>query len=147
MGLSRDFTSLTIIFLIRSSIQKMESTGCVNMKFIVFLKTTLGKMVATKTLDSDFINLDFWQKWPQKFYSIKSYDGTKQLFESENAAMENPFGSDDDDDDDEEEEEEDDQKDQDDKGEERDEQDTQLHRDDSISILDDSQVNTYFHKF
>ena len=49
----------------------------VNMKFIVFLKGTLGKMVATNTLKKDFINLDFWETWPRKFYNVKAYDLTK----------------------------------------------------------------------
>lgn len=81
------------------SLQKMESTGCVNMKFIVFLKSTLGKMVAIKTLDQDFINLEFWQTWPRKFYNIKSYDTTKDEFEMENAKMDgNDFNSDSDED-------------------------------------------------
>ena len=71
------------------------------MKFIVFLKGTLGKMVATKTLPNDFINLQFWQSWPQKFYNIKSYDKTKNEV--------NNREEDDDDNDDEEEEEEEEQ--------------------------------------
>ena len=77
----------------------MEETGCVNMKFIVFLKTTLGKMVATKTLAADFINLEFWQKWPRKFYNVKCYDSTKEQFEKDAAALNNPYHFDDDDDD------------------------------------------------
>ena len=66
------------------SVQKMEANGCVDMKFIIFLKATLGKMVATKTLSNDFINLQFWQNWPHKFYNIKSYDATKDEFEMDN---------------------------------------------------------------
>ena len=41
------------------------------------MKTTLGKMVATNTLPSDFINLHFWESWPRRFYNIKSYDASK----------------------------------------------------------------------
>lgn len=59
------------------SVQKMEGTKCVDMKFIVFLKTTLGKMVSAHSLPNDFINLQFWQKWPRKFYNVRSYDSTK----------------------------------------------------------------------
>ena len=69
------------------SVQKMEANGCVNMRFIVFLKATLGKMVATNTLGRDFINLQFWQTWPRKFYNIKSYDSTKDDFEIDNAKL------------------------------------------------------------
>lgn len=65
----------------------MEEKGCVNMKFIVFLKGTLGKMVGTNMLDYDFINLQFWQTFPQKFYNIKSYDSTKEEFEKDNAVI------------------------------------------------------------
>ena len=77
------------------SIQKMEATGCVNMKFIVFLKMTLGKMVGNKTLPKDFINLHFWQKWPRKFYNVKSYNGTKQDFLMGCGNDDNGSGSDD----------------------------------------------------
>lgn len=65
----------------------MEETGCVNMKFIIFLKATLGKMAATKCLDQDFINLKFWQNWPRKFYNVKSYDSTKDVFEIDNESL------------------------------------------------------------
>lgn len=68
------------------SVQKMESTGCVDMKFIIFLKTTLGKMVAANTLKNDFINLQFWQKWPQKFYNVKSYSMTKDELDAAETA-------------------------------------------------------------
>lgn len=64
----------------------MEEEGYVSMKFIIFLKTTLGKMVAINVFDHDFINLQFWQKWPRKFYNIKSYDCTKDEFEKDLAA-------------------------------------------------------------
>ena len=67
----------------RISIKRMEAAGYVSTRFIVFLKGTLGKMVATDTLDDDFINLQFWQSWPRKFYNIKSYDATKEEFEQE----------------------------------------------------------------
>ena len=79
----------------------MQDRGCVNIKFIVFLKATLGKMVATKTLGNDFINLEFWQNWPHKFYNVKSYDSTKDDFEKDNAEMDrNMFDSLDEDEDD-----------------------------------------------
>ena len=83
------------------SAKKMETTSCVPLKFIVFMKGTLGKMVATKTLDPDFINLQFWQNWPRKFYNVKSYDNTKDDFEKETAkAHATGFTSDSDDSDD-----------------------------------------------
>ena len=53
------------------------------MKFIVFLKGTLGKMVATGVLEKELINLDFWETWPRKFYNLKSYDMTKDEFEDD----------------------------------------------------------------
>ena len=74
-------------FLHRMSAKKMEETRCVSMKFIVFLKGTLGKMVATNFLGHDFINLKFWQNWPQKFYNIKSYDSTKENFDLDYAQI------------------------------------------------------------
>ena len=67
------------------SIQKMKDMRCVNMRFIVFLKSALAKMVANKFLESDFINLEFWLSWPRKFYNVKTYDFTKEDFET-NAA-------------------------------------------------------------
>ena len=76
----------------------MEETGCVSMKFIIFLKGTLGKMVATKILECNFINLQFWQTFPQKFYNIKYYDSSKKLFEKFSAEIHNTgFESTDDD--------------------------------------------------
>lgn len=83
----------------RTSAQKMEATGCVNMKFIVFLKGTLGKMVSAKLLTNDFINLQFWQKWPQKFYNVKSYNNSKEdIDKEENRTVDNVFDTDGEDD-------------------------------------------------
>lgn len=78
------------------SAQKMEATGCVNMKFIVFLKGTLGKLVAANALGNDFINLEFWKTWPRKFYNVRSYDNTKEDFEGD-VIDDNVFGSQDED--------------------------------------------------
>lgn len=47
----------------------------VSMKFIAFLKGTLGQMVHTKVID---VKLDFWESWPRKFYNIRYYDTTKE---------------------------------------------------------------------
>lgn len=55
----------------------MEDKGFVNIKFIVFLKATLGKMMATGILPENLIDLHFWQSWPRKFYNIKSYNSIK----------------------------------------------------------------------
>ena len=55
----------------------MEEKGYVNIRFIVFLKATLGKMVGTKLLDADTINLNFWESWPKRFYNVRSYDASK----------------------------------------------------------------------
>ena len=55
----------------------MEDKGYVNIRFIIFLKATLGKMVATEILGNDFLDLHFWQQWPKKFYNIKAYDSAK----------------------------------------------------------------------
>ena len=78
------------------SVQKMEATGCVNMRFIVFLKATLAKMVANKFLPDDFIDLQFWESFPHKFYNIKSYDGTKVDFERANPMDDTGLGSEED---------------------------------------------------
>lgn len=56
----------------------MEEKGFVNIKFIIFLKATLGRMVATKILPQDFLNLQFWQLWPKKFFNVRSYESTKK---------------------------------------------------------------------
>lgn len=80
----------------------MEKKGFVNMKFVVFLKATLGKMVGTKTLPNDFINLQFWQSWPHKFYNVKSYDSTKEDFERGNDHLYSPYSETEDDENDEE---------------------------------------------
>lgn len=61
----------------------MEDKSMINYKFIIFVKATLGKMVATNTLEPDFINLDFWDSWPRKFYNIRAYDMTKEEFHDE----------------------------------------------------------------
>lgn len=58
----------------------MEEKGFVNNRFIIFLKATLGRMVATKILGKDFLDLHFWQLWPKKFYQIRAYDSTKNDF-------------------------------------------------------------------
>ena len=57
----------------------MEDKGFVNIKFIVFLKATLGKMMGTDILPNGFLDLHFWQSWPRKFYNIWCYDSTKDL--------------------------------------------------------------------
>lgn len=57
----------------------MDKKDTVDMSFVVFLKATLGKMVATNTLDKDFIDLHFWHAWPKKYYSIKYFDNTKGM--------------------------------------------------------------------
>ena len=56
----------------------MEAKGFVNIKFIVFLKATLGKMMATEILPNGFIDLHFWQSWPRRFYNIKCYHNSKE---------------------------------------------------------------------
>ena len=56
----------------------MDAKGFVNIKFIVFLKATLGKMMATEILPNGFIDLHFWQSFPRKFYNIKSYQSAKE---------------------------------------------------------------------
>ena len=58
--------------------EKLEAKGFVNIKFIVFLKATLGKMMGTGILPHDFVDLQFWQSWPRKFYNVKAYDSTKE---------------------------------------------------------------------
>ena len=50
----------------------------VNVKFIIFLKTTLGKMVSSQTLDPTIISLNFWKAWPRKFYNVKVHDLSKE---------------------------------------------------------------------
>ena len=60
------------------SMDDMQTKGYVNIKFIVFLKATLGKMMGTNILPQNFLDLHFWQSWPQKFYNIKSYDSIKE---------------------------------------------------------------------
>lgn len=57
--------------------ENMEQKGYVPIKFIVFLKTTLGKMVAANILGTDILDLHFWQQWPKKFYNVRQYDSTK----------------------------------------------------------------------
>ena len=52
--------------------ENMEQNGFVNIRFIIFLKATLGKMVATEILGNDFVDLNFWQQWPKKFNNIKT---------------------------------------------------------------------------
>ena len=60
----------------------MEAKGFVNIKFIVFLKATLGKMMGTEILPNGFLDLHFWQSWPRKFYNVKAYDGTKLILDN-----------------------------------------------------------------
>ena len=55
-----------------------EAKGFVNIKFIVFLKATLGKMMGTNILPNNFLDLQFWLSWPRKFYNIKAYDSAKE---------------------------------------------------------------------
>ena len=72
---------LYLFFLFnRMSKENMEDKGYINIRFIIFLKTTLGKMVATGLLPKDFIDLHFWQQWPKKIYNIKYYDSSKNDF-------------------------------------------------------------------
>lgn len=54
--------------------QNLDEKGFVSIKFVIFLKATIAKMVATKALSSDFIGLNFWQTWPKKVYHTKSYE-------------------------------------------------------------------------
>ena len=68
----------------RMSREKMEAKGFVNIKFIVFLKATLGKMMGTGILPNDFVDLNFWQSWPRKFYNVKSYNSTKETIDPTN---------------------------------------------------------------
>lgn len=60
--------------------ENLEEKGFVSIRFIIFLKTTLSKMVATNILDQDFLDVHFWQLWPKKFYNIRCYDSTKHDF-------------------------------------------------------------------
>ena len=43
------------------------------LSFIVFLKTTLAKMVANKALPTEFICTEFWETWPHQYYSTHSF--------------------------------------------------------------------------
>lgn len=66
----------------------MEQKGYVSVRFIIFLKATLGKMVATNILGTDFLDLHFWQVWPKKFYNVKSYESSKRDIEKDKDEME-----------------------------------------------------------
>ena len=60
-----------------------QEKGYVNLKFIMFLKTTLGKMMATNTIASDMFDLNFWHSWPKKYYNSKCFDNCKGFFHKE----------------------------------------------------------------
>ena len=79
--------------------KNMQEKGVVNRKFILFLKATLGKMVAVGTLSSDFIDLHFWQNWSKKYYNTKAFDSTKTEEKAE--VHQEPKGCDEDQDDEE----------------------------------------------
>ena len=49
-----------------------------NPKFVVFLKATLCKMVATNALPMEFIDLHFWESWPEQYYTLKSFVDVSQ---------------------------------------------------------------------
>ena len=66
--------------------ENMEEKGYINIKFVIFLKTTLGKMVSTDILGKDLIDLHFWQTWPKKFYNVKCYDNAKNDLKASKAA-------------------------------------------------------------
>lgn len=48
--------------------------GFVDVKFIVFLKSTIAKMVATNTLPPNMIDLRFWQTWAMDIYKMEIFD-------------------------------------------------------------------------
>ena len=84
VGLDFNNNFINIILIINKILSSFRTSRnvkgnepTVNPKFISFLKGTLGKMVGLKILRSEDINLSFWDAWPRKFYSIKSYDATK----------------------------------------------------------------------
>lgn len=46
-------------------------------EFTIILKVTLSRMVATKCLSPDLVNLDFWRRIPSKFKGIRNYEEKK----------------------------------------------------------------------
>lgn len=66
-----------IVNILFFSTSNEDNTGFINNKFVIFLKSTLTKMVATNTIGTDFLDLNFWQVWPKKIYTPKSFDNMK----------------------------------------------------------------------
>lgn len=79
------FTFLSFLQISRLSEKDMHDRSMVDGRFITFLKSTLGQMVGTNTLEESFIDLAFWDNWPRKFYNIKMYDLTKSEFSQQGA--------------------------------------------------------------
>lgn len=61
-----------------SSIDPCDLDIVVQEEFTVILKLALSKMVASKCLNPDLINLDFWRKIPNKFKGIRYYEDSKR---------------------------------------------------------------------
>ena len=47
-------------------------------EFATILKVALSKMVASKCLKPEMINLDFWRRMPSKFKGIRYYEDVKK---------------------------------------------------------------------
>ena len=67
---------LKICYLI-SSVDAADLDITVPDEFSVILRIALSKMVAAKSLNPEFINLDFWRQIPNKFRGIRLYEATK----------------------------------------------------------------------